>query len=383
MNTCIDRLPKFGSAAILIMLCLTQAARTQDPLSVKISDSVRAQLALEPSPRFELMGIEVGEPSTARELFTIRVFSKDSSENQTPAVFGTYQVAGKTVSFVPRFPLSPSVVYEMHLSDELKKQLNFKENLRFGLPHQTLASTATVAHIFPSASELPENLLKFYVHFSEPMSRGEAYQRIQLFQGDELVESPFLELGEELWDAEQTRFTLFVHPGRIKRGVKPREDDGPPMQAGKHYTLKISQDWKTAEGLGLAAPMEKKFSVIPPDDQQLNPERWKIETPVKDSRDAVGLAFDEPLDHAMLQRVLTVENYDGQRIEGQSQVAKLEMQWTFTPDQPWRVGRYFIEVATNLEDLCGNSIARPFEVKMQDRSASQPTTKIAIEFVVK
>ncbi len=73
--------------------------------------------------------------------------------------------------------------------------------------------------IYPTSSELPENLLKFYIHFSQPMSRGQAYRHIKLLKADgKAVDGAYLEIGEELWDASSTRFTLLLEPGRIKRG---------------------------------------------------------------------------------------------------------------------------------------------------------------------
>ncbi len=46
------------------------------------------------------------------------------------------------------------------------------------------------------------------------------------------LDVPFLEVGEELWDPTGTRLTLLLDPGRIKRGLKPREDLGPILEAG-------------------------------------------------------------------------------------------------------------------------------------------------------
>ena len=73
------------------------------------------------------------------------------------------------------------------------------------------------------------------------MSRGEVYRRVRLVgeQGD--VDLPFLELGEELWDPEGRRLTLLFDPGRIKRGLKPREDAGQILQPGKRYALPNSR----------------------------------------------------------------------------------------------------------------------------------------------
>ena len=49
------------------------------------------------------------------------------------------------------------------------------------------------------------------------------------------MDAPFLELDEELWSPDGTRFTLVFDPGRIKRGLKPREEAGPILEAGKSY----------------------------------------------------------------------------------------------------------------------------------------------------
>ena len=47
-------------------------------------------------------------------------------------------------------------------------------------PEKPARATTRVAAIYPSRDLLPENLLHFYIYFSAPMSRGEAYQRITL-----------------------------------------------------------------------------------------------------------------------------------------------------------------------------------------------------------
>ena len=37
-----------------------------------------------------------------------------------------------------------------------------------------------VSQVYPTANSLPENLLKFYLHFSAPMSQGKVYSYIHL-----------------------------------------------------------------------------------------------------------------------------------------------------------------------------------------------------------
>src|SRR5206468_10702471 len=88
-----------------------------------------------------------------------------------------------------------------------------------------------------------------YLHFSAPMSRGEVYRRVRLLgEGDRPVDRPFLEIGEELWDPDGTRLTLLFDPGRIKRGLVPRKEEGPILEEGRAYTLVVDPAWPDAQG---------------------------------------------------------------------------------------------------------------------------------------
>ena len=87
---------------------------------------------------------------------------------------------------------------------------------------------------------------------------------------------PFLEIDEELWNPELTRLTLFIDPGRLKRGVKPLEEVGPAMEAGKRYTLVIDQNWQDGDGVRLKAGFRKSFAVGPPDRDPPNPAAWVV-----------------------------------------------------------------------------------------------------------
>ena len=99
--------------------------------------------------------------------------------------------------------------------------------------------------VYPSIDVLPENQLKFYVHFSAPMSRGDSYQHIRLLDADgKPVDAPFLELAEELWDDTGQRLTLLLDPGRVKRDLKPHKEVGRAMVDGGRYTLVIRDDWR-------------------------------------------------------------------------------------------------------------------------------------------
>lgn len=316
-----------------------------------------------------------------KQLFSVRVQTAAGGA-KPPSVLGTYSITEAELHFASRFPLSTSVKYCVELSPRLTG--DEASELLFAPRGKPLAPPPTVQAVYPSSDVLPENLLKFYIHFSAPMSRGEAYKRIHLMHAGVEVLDPFLELGEELWNVDQTRFTLFIHPGRIKRGVKPREDSGLPMIDGKEYSLQIDEAWLGADRQPLATNHVKKFRVVASDEEQPDPVTWKIETPKAGTRQPVTLTFNESLDHAMLNRVLQVRDPAGEAVDGKVAVSEHETLWSFEPTQPWKRSDYVIEIATNLEDLTGNSIARPFETKPQvENSEALVAPLVAIEFSVK
>ena len=378
---------------LLLALCYCHTLVAQLPLSHSLDTQHTAELRLTPTPHFVVTGIKqlrrASErlPTEHQRLFKVHVQSEDS---QIPALLGDYRALDdSTLSFTPRYPLNASVVYCLRVGEELRAELKLSpektaltEPYRFQLPPRAPTAATSVSAVYPTADKLPENLLKFYIHFSAPMSRGQAYEQIQLFKGTELVDKPFLELGEELWDSEQQRFTLFIHPGRIKHGLKSREEAGPALLAGSSYTLRINQAWIDANGQPLSQTFEKKFTATPSDDAQLDPVQWKINSPAAGSTDPVTLQFDEPLDHAMLMRVLEVKKSDSSLLAGSNKVVAGETQWQFTPAAAWKPGTYHIEIATILEDLCGNSIAKPFEVDLKKPVTIEPKARIAIEFTV-
>src|SRR5262249_10500189 len=133
-------------------------------------------------------------------------------------------------------------------------------SLEFATAEPPAAPPTEVARIYPTTDRLPENQLKFYIHFSAPMSRGEAYRRIHLLDADGIeMKDVFLELGEELWDPPMQRLTLLCDPARVKRGLRPREELGPVLEAGKDYSLVVDRQWRDANGHELATGARKSF----------------------------------------------------------------------------------------------------------------------------
>jgi hypothetical protein len=288
-------------------------------------------------------------------------------------LFGEVRAENRRLVFEPRFPFKPGVEYRAVFEERSGRRWE----RTFSLPAPPASAPTVVTGVFPSGGTLPENLLKFYLHFSAPMSRREAYQRVRLLDGaGKPVELPFLEIGEELWDRSGTRLTLLFDPGRIKRGLKPREDSGPALEEGKSYTLAIDADWPDAEGRPLREGLQVKFRVVAPDEKQPDPRKWTVTPPRAGSTDPLAVEFDEPLDEAMLHRSLVVRDPQDKPVEGRIEIDRHETRWRFHPAAAWKGGTHALAVDTILEDMAGNSIERPFEVDVIRPAGRAITPKI-------
>ena len=296
--------------------------------------------------------------------------------NPTPPMLGSYEVMGRVMRFRPAFPLDPRMKYEAVL--DLRSLPRYPNVLKGVLtatyvpPPAPAAPESVVAHVYPSADALPENLLKFYVHFSAPMSRGGVYRHVRLIDDSGRdVELPFLELDEELWDPDMTRLTLFIDPGRIKRGVRPLEEIGPALEQGRRYTLVIGPGLVDATGRELAGEFRKRFTVGPPDRESPDPGKWKVTAPAPSTRGPVSVEFPEPLDAALAERLIRV-TAGGRVVPGHVALGDGERLWRFTPAEPWGAARYEILVQPTIEDLAGNNIGKPFEVDLEAGGEGRP-----------
>jgi hypothetical protein len=328
-------------------------------------------------------------------ILVVRVVPADATRtSDQPPLWGSYRVSDNLLRFEPRFPLEPGISYKAQFDPvrlhDVARAMTPSGGLAVGQPPSTARliahysppkkparATTQVTAIYPSGDLLPENLLRFTIFFSAPMSQGEAYRRITLHDDarGKIVDAPFLELDEELWSPDGTRFTLVFDPGRIKRGLKPREEVGPVLEEGRSYALVIDRQWVDGSGNLLKTGFRKAFRVGPPDDTSPDPKTWTVQSPGAASRDALEVRFPEALNRALLDRLIWVENADAKVVAGQVSVDAAETRWRFTPASPWQKGGYRLVVETELEDLAGNNVAQPFEVDTTGPISTRVTTK--------
>ena len=332
------------------------------------ADATVATVALGGLPATVLARLDDG--SLDRDEWTaflrVTVRQPDGGDGDVPAVIGDYaRGPDDTVRFTPMFPFDEGREYTVTVDASALSEGTIDANPVVevvSIPKVMLEPTAMVTRVFPSGDSVPANQLKLYIEFSAPMSDVDGLEYIHLVDaGGGVVDAPFLPLGEEFWDHDYRRYTVFFDPGRVKQGIRPNEELGRPLKTGGAYTLVVDPSWPDAEGTPLRAEFRKTFTVGAPDETPLDVETWRVRVPRAGTTSRLVVSFPEPLDHGLLTRGLGVEGENGS-VAGAVEVANWETRWSFTPAEPWQPGEYSLVALSILEDLAGNRIGVPFEI---------------------
>jgi hypothetical protein len=289
--------------------------------------------------------------------FRVAVLGAKCAEDESlPDMLGRYELLEDGVRFVPGFPFEPGLRYRAAFDSSFGSSSNSRSEppdvvtLEFALPLDQTALPAKVDHVFP------------YVSFSGSMSRGRVEDEIKIVDQDgQRVTDLLYRPPVELWDRNMRHLSILLDPGRIKRGLGPNLALGPPLKAGREYTLSIGSGMTDNSGRPLREGFSKRFRVTEAVRERIAPENWEILSPTADSRQPLELAFPRPLDWALLLHAIEIVSEDARTVVGKVSVDRCETRWKFTPISPWRAGGYQIRVAPDIEDVCGNTVMAAFD----------------------
>lgn len=283
---------------------------------------------------------------------------------EQPSTLGSTTLEGDVLRFRPRFSLVVGLEHFARFDGALLNEPACE--LSFALLARELEPRTRVVSVDPDLQQVPANLLRIYVTFSGPMHARDVQAHIQLLDAQgRRVREPFVDIPDGLWDREQRRLTLFFDPGRIKRGVGPNEALGPPLQPGKEYRLLVDADLEDARGARLVAPFLWSFRTIADDRTSPDPDTWTLIAP-RCALAPVELLFGEPLDRALLERLIYVEDGSGTALQGEARVTEGGGRWAWTPAGGWQRGDHVLVIHPALEDLAGNAVGHLFEERLTD-----------------
>jgi hypothetical protein len=279
---------------------------------------------------------------------------------------GSWKRDGDIARFIPRFAAVGGTIFAVVGRQDATQ--GWSELARVVSPGAQPARTTVVEAIDPGCDQVPANLLRFSVTFSETMEEGTAAGRIHLHDasGAELP-GTLLEMPPELWDRARRRLTVLLEPGRIKRGLQPNVQAGPPLREGATVSVVIDADIRDAAGAELAAGAQRSYRVGAAMRSRVDPARWDVRWP-ESLDDPLVIRFDRPLDRTLAQRFILLMDGHGQPVQGRASLDENSSVWVFTPagwDGAGLGSAWSLHVDTRLEDLAGNSVRRVFDRDVQ------------------
>lgn len=340
-----------------------------------LSDELLAKLCAQPPTEQEW-----------RQLFAVYVVTDERGPDpESLPMWGSYRIEQDVLRFAPRYPLSEGHRYcaRFNLGSRLESF--------FTLPERDRPPPA-VLRIYPSASVLPANLLRFYLYFSQPMRQGQARTQVRLYElppepedgedgavGEREVDGVFLDPLTELWDPDQTRLTLILDPGRVKTGLAAHAQLGRALTPGRRYRLEVGCGFRSAWGASLCTSFSKVFAVTDAWTACLLDSHFQLVLPTPRTRAPLRMRLPLPMDHVLLSTFLRVSDAKDQPVTGDVSLHEEESLWSFVPRTDWEPGRYTLEVNPSLEDLAGNNLRESF-----DRPATQSVVskRIVLPFEV-
>jgi len=339
-----------------------------------------------------VFGLNYKAETDFSEFLSVFVIEDDSSwsEKSFP-ILGSYSYLANegVLKFTPKYPFLESTEYYVRFDyNSIVQPPVYVEqpNMEFIVDYTFIISknktpVTFVKEVYPTTNQIPRNLLKFYVRFSGSMTEGQMLEHLKILDGKgEVVEHAFLEIPQELWGVNRQRLTILFDPGRIKRGMDLLSEVGAPFKIGKEYTLQIDKAWKDGQQRSLTQGFEKTFTIV--EDDRTKPDRsnWTISVPLAESKEPLELHFNEPMDYALLNRVIIVLDDQKNHLSGKINLTQEESVWKFIPDNFWKAGSYTLQIKTILEDIAGNNLNAVFDVDLTDEQESVNRKKV-FEFI--
>lgn len=298
------------------------------------------------------------------DVFLVFVGKRDECCEGRSPIAGRYSMAGRTITFVPTFDFIEGQSYTVKVrrnnapDDKTNDAANNDAHLinDFTIERSVEKVAPEIVAIFPSGKVIPENTLRFYIHFSTPMKPHVSHDYIKLVDAAGKSDTAaFMAFKQELWSEDRKRLTLLMDPGRIKRGVAQNLTLGPALREGSSYSIVVDEGWPTANGADSLPGHESAFTVSKALRTLPDPAQWKIALPGKRTGDPLVIEFERPYDHELLLRGISVRDGDGKPVLGEVTVENHEHTWRFDPDDKWAHSQIQIAINTQLEDVAGNN----------------------------
>jgi hypothetical protein len=310
------------------------------------------------------------------DVFQVFVGDSDQCCEAMLPMAGSYSLEENTVKYIPAFEFIEGQSYTVQVANhdndigdvDTNRSTHFLNE--FTIKRSIEDVSPEIVSVYPSGGDIPENTLRFYVHFSTPMMPHVSDQYIMLQDATGKPDpAAFMMFKQELWSEDRKRLTLLMDPGRVKRGVAQNLTLGPALQEGNTYSIVVEAGWPTANNTQVMPGFKKNFIVSKALRTLPDPDRWTIDLPEKLTTDPLLIEFDRPFDAELLLTGISVLDESAQTIQGVISVENQERVWRFERQGMWLNSQIQIVIDAQLEDVAGNNF-----IELLDHSVGTETS---------
>jgi hypothetical protein len=236
-------------------------------------------------------------------------------------------------------------------------------------------STGNGIQVFPSASEIPTNLLRFHIRFNEVPEVFDIGSAIRLIDAAGVaIDHVFLDLDEGLWSADGLTLTVMLHPGRIKTGLTASRALGNAFQEHNQYELQLRCEHLPSlhhvySPSSASAANEwaciKRFTAIAAVDTAIDAQSLLLSVPNAHSLSPLSITFPRSIDRLGAENYVRLNSAADQLLDVQLEVGSAERAIHFVPRRAWPSGPVTIHFSGDFEDVSGNRLSSAFATPMQ------------------
>jgi len=319
------------------------------------------------------INIPIQAVSTENILVFKGAITEDNLLSSSP-ILGKTIKKEDTIQFIPVVPFDWNQKYTVIHEDRIEYYM---------IPIPKDYESIFVKNIYPSASAVPKNILKWYIQFSRPVNVVNLYDHLKFVStaGDTLPRA-ILPLVNTLISRDGTLVTIWITPGRQKRGLIPNKQLGPVFNENEKYHLLISKKIKDRNGVPMNIAVKHTFTTKNEDRISPSTDTWNIEIPTINTISNLIIHSNESFDYGSSKQAIKIISPNNIEIIGNWQLLEQETVLSFTPKKTWQKGRYQIVCNPLLEDLAGNNLDKLFDAYV-DTIADKENKNHILHFTIK
>lgn len=206
-------------------------------------------------------------------------------------------------------------------------------------------------------SPWPANILRFHITWPGTAHRPASMEGLTLMRNGELLYGACVDLTDALWSSSRQRLSVIFHPALRKSGLRAAGRHSLMLMPGDHLSISLTGGFCR----GPSALFEVR--IAEPVTEPLPSLDGKLITVARGTFEPINLNVGRALDQGGLETGFALGQSSDRDLRIVATVESSERGARITPSIPWPDSSVVLRAKPSLEDVCGNRVGVPFEMR--------------------